>query len=144
MAKLAGKGATVKVDNDGGGSPAELLGVTGWTLNTNADTVDVTTLDDDGAKTFIAACTEWNGTVDGVFDTDEADIFATAGPTPPLVSVGLTVELELYPIATDAACMYSGDAIVTAFNPTVEVNGSVSWSMSFQGTGTLAYPALTP
>lgn len=144
MAKLAGKQAIVKVDNDGGGAPAELLGVTSWTLNTSADTVDTTTLDDDGVKSFLAGCTEWSGTIDGLFDSDETDIFATAGPTPPLVSIGNTIELELYPIGADTACKYAGDAIVTGFNPSVEVNGAVSWSMSFQGNGALIYPTLTP
>ena len=143
MARFSGKNTKISVDSDGGGAPAELIGNTGWSLDTKGDVVDVSGTDSAGNEEYIAGFAGWSGSADGHFDTDEADILATAGPVAPLVSVGNRIELELYTLGTDTAAKYSGDAIVTGFSVKVDIKGSVDWSLTFQGTGTLAYPTIT-
>jgi len=143
MARLSGKAGKVKVCADGGGAPLEVLGVTAWSIDPKGDVTETTGMDSSGAKEYLAALTEWSGSCEGHFDTAEPDILATAGPTPPLVSVGSRLEFEFYILGTDAAARYKGDAIVTGFNVKVAVNGAVDWSCTYQGSQALLYPTIT-
>jgi len=141
MARLAGKGGIIKVDNDGGGAAAAILGATGWSLNIAAETPEGTGLDSGGDKAFLAGLSNWDGTADGHWEATETD---TVG-APPLLAVGTRIEVELWGRVYAAGppelnTSYKGDALVSGFNPKVDVAGGVDWTLSFQGTETLTYP----
>lgn len=128
MAKIAGKDCSVDI----GGS--EIVGFASWSLNTNADAIDVTDFSGNGVKAFVAGCTEWNGSIEGSAGDQAADLFIGAGGLRP----GATATLKLFVNATK---FYTGSAIITSIVPTVGVADAVTWSVSFQGTGALTYPA---
>lgn len=128
MAKLAGHLASVDI----GG--AEIVGFSSWSLNTNADVSDTTGFSNDGVKEFIAGCTSWDGSFEGTAADQAADLFIGAGGLRP----GATIVLKLFINATK---YYTGSAIVTGLSPTATVDDAIKWSVSFQGTGALTYPA---
>ena len=137
MARLIGYAAQVRVDNDGGGAPAEFVGSKDWALSIKGAAVDVSAFDGAGVKSFLAGQKEWAGTCGGVWDDTEGDIYGA----PPLVSVGQRIELELWLFYDIGGTeRYKGDALVTAFDPKVGVDGAVEWSLGFQGTEALTYP----
>lgn len=140
MARLAGYAGSFK-ECATGGSPAEVLGITSWTIDVAGDVDDVTGFDgvtsSVNERTYVAGLASWKGTVEGVWDSDEVD-YEDATP-PPLLKPGTAVDLLLELV--DGGDYYSGAAIVTSFAPKVGVDGAVSFSASYQGTGALTYPA---
>ena len=128
MAKLAGKLASVDI------AGSEIVGFSSWSLNTSADAIDTTGFTNDGVKEFIAGCTSWNGSIEGSAADQAADLFIGAGGLRP----GATITVKLFINATK---FYTGSAIVTSMNPSTDVNDAVKWSVNFQGTGALTYPA---
>ena len=125
MARIHGKNGTVKIDAAG------LLGITGWSLDYKSAADEQTGLDSAGVKGFLAGLTEWSGSFTAVWDTDEGDIFGD----PPVLVVGRTVELLLEMVAGGVS--YTGDAIITGFQPNVAIDSVVKISADFQGTGVL-------
>jgi len=101
-------------------------GIKSWTLDYTVEMLDTTDFGDSGKRTFIAGLSGWSGSFEGYKD---------AAPLP----IGISVALTLKETAT-AGQVWSGSAFITAVHSTVAVDGIVTYSYDFQGTGELTVP----
>lgn len=123
MAEVAGKGGLVK---EGSNTVSQ---VRAWTLDFTCDPLETTDFGDSGHKTYIAGLDGWSGSL-------EAHHASGAAP----LTLGTTYTLHL--ILDNANNKeYSGSAIVTGLHPNVSVDGVVTVSVDFQGSGTLTVPS---
>ena len=123
MATHHGKEGVVKTGSDVTGE------VTAFTLETTGDVVEDTSLSD-SAKTFITGRTSFSGTVECHFDetdTSQEEMLAGASLTFTLLPEGNT--------SGDAS--YTGSGIITGMSISNTMDGIVSRSVTFQGTGAL-------
>ena len=105
------------------------IAITSWEIEAKGDVVDVTGMDSQGIKDFIAACTEWSGSFEG-FATGNV---AGSGP-------GTLVQNAVFASsATTGAPKLTGNIIITSLRVTSSVDDAVKASVSFQGTGALTY-----
>ena len=105
-----------------------------WTINMNADTVDVTDFSSNGWKENEATLKSFDGSITAIFEggnAQEDSLFAslTGGST-----VSIQCDLDE---ATNDKATYSGDVLVTGIPVTNDVNGVVEVTFSFVGTGAL-------
>ena len=128
MSRLSGTGASFKV----GGTV--ISGFKEWSIDARGDAIDVTGFDSSGAKQFVAGLTEWSGSVNAEADDGANGKFAGAGQFKP----GDTITGTFYINSTK---YYSGSCIITGVSPKASASGAVEWTVTFQGTGTLTYPA---
>jgi len=119
MARLAGTGGNVKY----GAGPTTVAGIKSWTLDYVYNTAEGTGFDSSGHKEFKPTLDEWSGSFEGSKD---------GAP----ISIGTEVALELEESAT-AGQEWTGQAIITAVHSSVTVEGLVTYSYDFQGTGAL-------
>ncbi|MBM3708580.1 MAG: hypothetical protein FJW69_09660 [Actinobacteria bacterium] len=131
MARLAGKNGSIEL---GGGA---VLGVTSWTLEIEADTLDATGMDSNGNAQFVAGIARWRGTAEGFWDTTEAKFVGA----PPTLAIGVSVTVTCKLSAT-VGNRYTGTGIINSFRPSGEVAGLMQFSIGFQGTGALTYPTV--
>lgn len=123
MATHHGKEGVVKA---GGTAIGE---ITGFTLETTADVVEDTQLSD-AAKTFVAGRTSFSGTLDMHYDE-------TDSPQQTLTT-GSSIAFILLPEGdTSGDESFTGSGIVTGMNVTNAMDGIISRSVTFQGTGAL-------
>lgn len=123
MATHHGKEGVVKA---GGTAIGE---ITGFTIETTADVVEDTQLSD-AAKTFVAGRTSFSGTLDMHYDeTDSPQQTLTTGSS---ISFVLLPEGD-----TSGDESFTGTGIVTGMNVTNAMDGIISRSVTFQGTGAL-------
>ena len=117
MAQIAGKAGSVLV------AAATVAGIKSWSVDYTGDPLDTTDFGDSGHRTYIPGIDGWSGRFEG---------FKDGAPQ----SIGTEVALQLKESAT-AGQLYTGQAIITGAHPTVNVDGVVSVSYDFQGTGVL-------
>ena len=123
MATHHGKEGVVKA---GGTAIGE---ITGFTLETTADVVEDTQLSD-AAKTFVAGRTSFSGTLDMHYDE-------TDSPQQTLTT-GSSIAFILLPEGADSGDeSFTGSGIVTGMNVTNAMDGIISRSVTFLGTGAL-------
>lgn len=112
-----------------------------WSLDMTADPTDVTTFADAGWKSSCGGLKSWRGNITCTFtggeDTGEASLIAS-------FEAGSTVALELLTGATGAgtAEKFSGNAVVTGFPITSDVNGCIVVTFAYEGQGALTIAAL--
>lgn len=119
---IAGKGGSVYI---GANKVAE---ISQWSIDCEADDIDVTSFDSNGWKQFIAGLKEWSGSFEGNFNPND-----TNGQVA-LINAwlnGTTVNLEL---RIDATKKISGSAFVK-LSIEMPVDDKSSISFDFQGTG---------
>lgn len=121
---IAGKGGSVYIDAN------KVAEISQWSIDCEADDIDVTSFDSNGWKEFIAGLKEWSGSFEGNLNPND-----TNGQVA-LINAwlnGTTVNLEL---RIDATKKLSGSALV---KPSIEmpVDDKGSISFDFQGTGQL-------
>ncbi|WP_256846913.1 phage tail tube protein [Paenibacillus sp. Pae108] len=124
---ISGQGGSVKV----GANRVAELGQ--WNLDIEADTLDTTTFDTNGWKSFVAGFRSWSGSFEGQWnmeDTTGQKVLQDA------VLGGATVTLELN---VDATHKYIGTAIITSQSVGVSVDEISSVSFDFQGSGEMTY-----
>jgi hypothetical protein len=119
MARLAGYGGNVKY----GAGPTTSTGIKSWTLDKTVDTYDGTGFDSAGVKVFSPGLSSWSGSFEG---------FKDGAP----IAIGTAVALELEESAT-AGQEWTGTGIITSVGVSAPVDGLVTYSYTFQGTGTL-------
>lgn len=121
---LAGKSGSVYI---GANKVAE---ISQWSIDCEADNIEITNFDSNGWKEFIAGLKEWSGSFEGNFkptDTTGQAALITAWQN------GTTVSLEL---RIDATKKLAGSAYVN-FSIEMPVDDKGSFSCDFQGTGQL-------
>ena len=107
--------------------------LTGWSLEVNKETVDITNLDSAGWKEFLVDLKDWSISFDGITtrtgtgDYEEllADMIATD------TAVAVTIA------DTGASTTISGSAFLTSMPLTGAVGDKQTFSGSLQGTGAL-------
>jgi len=100
-----------------------VAGINSWTLDYTSDALETTDFADAGVKSYIIGASGWSGSFSGYKD---------GAP----LSIGTVWGVELAESATTTQ-MWLGNIIITNINPSVSADGVVSYSYSFQGTGSL-------
>lgn len=105
-----------------------------WGLDISSDTIDTSSFDSDGWKTFIAALKEWGGSFEASWakstDPNGQKAFYDAF----IAGIPIKVKLDV-----DGTNYYEGDVLITGFNVEAPVDDKITLSIDFQGTGPLAY-----
>ncbi len=117
MARVAGKAGEVTV----GG--ASVTGIKSWSLDQVVDTPETTGFDSGGLKVYVPALSGWSGSFEG---------FKDGAP----LTIGAEIALVLKESQT-ATQKFTGQAIIKGLHPKTPVDGVVSYSYDFQGTGAL-------
>jgi len=117
MAHVSGKAGQVS-------NGSEITGIKSWTLDYNVDMLETTDFGNAGVKTFIAGGSGWSGSFEG---------FKDGAPE----AIGASVTLTFYEVA--AGTNWTGTGFLTGVSASASIDGIVSYSYTFQGTG-----ALTP
>jgi hypothetical protein len=103
-----------------------IAGIKSWTLDYSTAVYDSSGFDSAGAKVFIPGTTEWSGSFEG---------FKDGAP----LAIGSVVGLELRESSTSTQ-QWRGSAIITSINPSVAIDGLVTYSYNFQGVHGLEIP----
>jgi hypothetical protein len=103
--------------------------LTGFTLETTADVVEDTQLSD-STKSFVAGRTSFSGTLEMSYDeTDSPQQTLTAG-----TSISFILAPEGNATGDET---FTGTGIVTGMSVSIPLDGIITRSVTFQGTGTL-------
>jgi len=126
---LAGKSGNVYYTTTGGTATSAVVvaGMKSWTVDYTSDALETTDFADVGLKTYIAGLSGWSGSFEGNKDGAAA------------LTVGTSYVLHLRESATTTQ-RYSGTAIITGLHGSASVDGVVTQSFDFQGTGALVPP----
>jgi len=126
---LAGKAGNVYYTTTGGTATqaAIVAGMKSWAVDYVGEALETTDFADSGLKTYIAGLTGWSGSFEGYKD---------GAPT---LTVGTSYVLHLRESATTTQ-RYTGTAIITGLHGSASVDGVVTESYDFVGTGTLTPP----
>lgn len=126
MAAISGIGASVTE-----GSTA-FTNASKWTLSLKGATKDVTPFGASGSWTInLATLKSWSGKVTAFLDTSDTaqtNLFALLNST-----VSMTFTVQNTPHA------FTGNAILTGIDPSVDVQNAQTVDFSFTGTGSLSY-----
>ena len=123
MAVHHGKEGEVVV---GGSAVGELVS---FTLETTGDVVESTQMSD-SAKSFIAGRTSFSGSLEMHFD--EADSVQTQ------LTVGSSITFKLLPEGSSTGDRkFEGESVITGMSVSQPLDGIVTRSVTFQGTGAL-------
>ena len=120
MAEVAGKGGSATFTNLN-------AGVKSWNLDGAMDMLPTTDYDDDGHKTFIGGCDGWTANCELNWDATNT------------VALGDSATLTL--LIGTATPKYAGTALVASISVSSVVDGLVTATISFQGTGPYTYTA---
>ena len=120
MAEVAGKDGSVTFTN-------LTAGVTAWNLDGAADMLPTTDYSDDGHKTFIGGCDGWTANCELNWDATNT------------VALGDSATLTL--LIGAATPNYTGTALVASISVKSIVEGLVTATVNFQGTGAYTYNA---
>lgn len=148
MAILTGNNGVIKVD-DGSGTPTAIAAVRNFTIDITTDTIETTHMGQD-TRQYVKGLSSWSGSADIYFDPAEYPLTTAfaSDPTdtalfalnPTLQGVGQAVyTVELY--LNNTANKFTGECIVTGFSVNSTMDGMVEGSISFQGSGAIAYAA---
>ena len=109
-------------------------GIKSWTLDYTVDAIDTTDFEDGQAtnspRGFLPGLSGWSGTFEGYKDG-----------VPTALSFSALVKLVLAE-STTAGQSWIGDAFITGIHPNVSVDGIVSYTYDFTGTGELTEAAI--
>lgn len=120
MARLAGKAGEVTI----GG--ATVTGIKSWQLDQQVDVHESTGFDSSGVKAFIPGGSGWSGSFEGFKDG-----------APLTIGTGIALVLKESQTATQK---FNGQAIITGLSGGTSIDGLVTYSYTFQGTGALTIP----
>lgn len=125
MAHLAGKNGTLKVGADPG--VTEVLGLTSWSVDLDADALETTDFQAAGVRDYVAGNKGGAGACEGNWET-------TLPPTesPPNLNEGELIEVNGYINATEYINFL---AIVTGLSISTPQPGVVTFSVTFTITG---------
>ena len=99
-----------------------------WTLNAKAELYDSTNFDSCGGyREYVAGFTDWSGSYEGYYSTGNTVTPGSSGR-----------KIVLRTVAAGGAGVWSGTALITGMDIGIGVDGLVTQSYTFQGTGALA------
>ncbi len=98
-----------------------------WTLNRKADLYDSTNFDDSsGGRTYVAGFTDWGGSFEGFYSTGNS------------VIPGDSAQVTLKTSSTGTTDLFYGTAIIIGMDVVTGVDGLITQSYTFPGTGAIA------
>lgn len=127
--KYHGKGGVAYLAASGAGEAVNVANLTEWSLTTEADTAEVTSLGDDW-KSFVRGTAGWSGNLTGFF-ADDADVPFDA------FDDANKVACYLYPSKDAPAQYWYGYVWPTGTSVNAPVSGPVGIAMPFTGDGAL-------
>ena len=99
--------------------------VKNWTLDYNADLYETTNFDDSsGGRSYIGGYTGWSGTFEANYSTANTVVPGDTG----------TIVLRT---STGTSGSWSGDVVITNMSVNAPVDGLVTQTYTFQGSGAL-------
>tara|TARA_R110000823_G_scaffold207900_1_gene338435 strand:- start:85 stop:501 length:417 start_codon:yes stop_codon:yes gene_type:complete len=118
---------------------AGVAALTSYTLDTTQDTAETSAMGATG-RTYISTMHGFSGSADFILEGGaEAPQFDTIAALDVASADGSAVLFELYPETSGSGNIkYSGSAIITGASYTASFDGTVTGSLTFQGTGTLS------
>jgi len=126
MAEIAGYGGDVKMSSNA------VPGMDNWTITYTADTHEVTDFADAGVKAYVAGGTGWSGTVSGKYqDTSAAATLYNTTYKP-----GVSKTAKFY-FSASSAHLATGTIIFTGWDFATGIDGAITATFNFQGTGGL-------
>jgi hypothetical protein len=130
MARLTGKDGQVTLASTGD-TENEVLGVTQWSADPQANEIETTGMDSGGWAEYEGGIKSYTGSIELHWDSAE-DMLASD------IAVGNTIDFSLKYDAAQAA-LFAGTGIITAGpSPTVAHNGTVDATITFRGTGAVS------
>jgi len=119
MAEVSGKGGGVTTT---GGDTT----VSSWTLSYAGDALETTNFDNSsGGRSYIPGLKGWSGSYDCFFSTGNVLVPGTTGTVVLTISTGT------------GAYAWTGGIVITGMDVSTPIDGIVTQSYSFQGTGAL-------
>ena len=121
MAELSGTGGMVYIG-------ADIGGIKSWTIDYTVDMLDTTDFADgnatNAARTFKPGLSQWSGSFEGYKDGAPQALGTS--------STAVTLKLE-----EDSTYFWTGSAYITGIHENTAVDGIITISYDFQGTGEL-------
>ena len=140
---ITGNNGVVKID-DAAGTLTSIASVRSFSLEITSDTIETTTMGVD-SRTYVKGLSSFSGTAEIYYDGDVFPVANSgtdlAGFNPTLEAVGTSpYNIELFPDETNhSGTKFSGDVIITGFTLNSSMDGMMEASISYQGSGALAY-----
>jgi predicted secreted protein len=135
MASFVGNAGVIQLDDDTG-TAQTVAEVRSYSIETTSDTIEKTVMGN-ATRQYVKGVATFSGTADVYWDPDH---FVVEDANPTVGSVGATnktVTLRIYP--TGSGTSWSGEVVVTGYTVTGSFDGMIEASISFQGTGALAW-----
>lgn len=96
-----------------------------WTISYTAELYDSTNFDDStGGKSYVSGFTGWSGSYEGFYSTGNTAVPGSTGTA-------------IFKTSTGTAGLWTGSIIITGMDIGAAVDGLVTQSYTFQGTGAL-------
>lgn len=141
MAVLTGEKGTVKVDNNDSATPVAIADVRSWTITHTADTIETTSMDSGGARTYAKGLTQFTGSMEVVYNDNHV---ATNGAVfNPEESQDGTLSIEFFTSTDAGAKKYTGECLVTSVTRTSSYDDLITATVDFQGSGSLVETAVS-
>jgi len=140
MATLTGNNGAISING------IAVLAVRNFSIEMTRDTIETSVMGTD-VRTYVSGMSSFSGSADVYFDPDTATTGfeaaeTTFNPTAGLVGAsGVTGKfyIELDATGTNVDEAFTGTIIVTGYTVTSSMDGMVEASISFQGSGAVAY-----
>jgi|SRR5210317_1142045 len=144
MAVYTGQSGSIQLD-DASGTPTALIEITSFTIDHTVNTIEKTAMGDQ-YRSYATGMNEWSGSADLLFDSTLISSFAAVmvGNGAGEASAGGGLTLTAYPAGdTSTYPKLEGEVLVTGMSIGSEMEGMVTATVSFQGTGALAMTAVS-
>jgi len=119
MAEVSGKNGSITLSNAN-------TSVHNWTVSLVGDALETTDFDDSsGGRSYIAGLTGWSGSYDAYYSTGNTAVPGSTG----------TITLKT---TTGTVGLFTGGIVITGMDVGTPIDGIVTQSYTFQGTGAVA------
>jgi len=115
--EVAGKGGSITCTN-------LTVGIKSWSLNLVGDALETTDYGDNGHRTYTVGLDGWTGSCEVNWDAGNK-----------LLVIGAVITNLIFTVVTTTTLYTGAEAIVTGIAVTSSVEGLVTMSVTFQGSG---------
>lgn len=137
MAVLTGNNGTISLV-----SGQTVAATRNFSVEITSDTIETTTMGTD-VRTYVKGLSSFSGSADIYFDDTVFDTYETTfNPTASATVGGAPINVKFYidfASGAGADSVFTGTAIVTGFTVNSTMDGMVEASISFQGSGAVAF-----
>jgi hypothetical protein len=131
MTTLVGNNGTITVASQ------NVAEVRNYSIDVTADTIETSVMGTD-ARTYVKGMSTFSGSADVFWDPTHWSAITGGNPTDTGSLVGATgLAINIFPAGSGAK--WSGSIIITGYSVTASMDGLIEASISFQGSGAVAY-----